>query len=148
MNAPDGKRDLATKELEAAHEGIHTYGKVQFTIKGWAITVFAAFFGAAADKDMWQLLIPCFFALLLFWRLDSIYKGIQKAYISRAEDLETYLRGEQTMSELLIPNMEKTVDAKIKSASFWESLFDERVKQLYLAMLFITVVTAVVLAWF
>jgi len=87
----DGKRALAAKELEAAQGGIHTYGKIQFTIKGRAITVFTAFLGMSADKGNWQLLIPRVFVLLLFWTMDSIYKGIQLAYVSRARDLETYL---------------------------------------------------------
>jgi hypothetical protein len=133
----DAKRALAIRELEAAQEGIHTYGKIQFTIKGWAITVFAAFLGVSANNGNWQLLIPCVFALLLFWALDSIYKVIQLAYISRARVLETYLQGGQTTDKLLIPDTENSIDKQIEKTCFCKTLVKPRVMLLYLMMLII-----------
>ncbi|MCG6867644.1 MAG: hypothetical protein LJE91_02620 [Gammaproteobacteria bacterium] len=142
------KRDLASKELEAVQQGIHTYGKVQFTIKGWAITIFSAFLAVSVKDGSYILLFPCVFALVLFWFLDSIYKRIQLAYISRAKTLEEFLNSEEvTSTHIRIPNTEKCVEKEIKSMPLTRTLLEPRIMLLYQAML-ITIAAAAIIIYY
>jgi hypothetical protein len=86
------KVDMLKHEMDAVQEGIRTYGQVQFTIKGWAVTVFTGALAFALDKNEYRLFFLCVIAVLLFWVLDSIFKSIQEVYIIRATKIEEKLR--------------------------------------------------------
>jgi hypothetical protein len=86
------RADVIKHEMDAVQEGIRTYGKVQFTIKGWAITVFTGVLAFALENDKPMLFPLCVIAVVLFWILDSIFKSIQTVYIKRATTIEMDLR--------------------------------------------------------
>lgn len=86
------KFELLKQEIDILQNGIRTYDNTLFMIKGWSITIFSAFITFAADKDKPVFLIYCGISIMLFWLLDSIYKSIQRIYISRYNEIESFLK--------------------------------------------------------
>ncbi len=87
------KLDLLRQEMDTVQDGIRAYGQVQFTIKGWAITVFSGFVFFAARETQPIFLGLSAIAVILFWILDAIFKSIQEVYIERATKIEQFLQG-------------------------------------------------------
>jgi hypothetical protein len=53
------------------------YSQIQFTVKGWAITVFSGICTLSIKDGKPDLLLLAALSVLLFWILDAIFKGLQ-----------------------------------------------------------------------
>jgi cytochrome b subunit of formate dehydrogenase len=86
------KLELLKYEMDTVQSGIRAYSQVQFTIKGWAITIFSGFIFFAAKEKQPIFLSLSAIAVILFWILDAIFKSIQEVYICRATKIEHFLQ--------------------------------------------------------
>lgn len=86
------KFELLKQEIDIVQQGIRTYDNISFIIKGWAITIFSSLLYLSFNKENSSFIIYSALAVILFWFLDSIYKSIQKVYITRHIAIEKYLR--------------------------------------------------------
>jgi len=112
------------KHLELIQGVISRLGNNGFLMKGWAVTVAAAFFGFAVESKSWPLALVVMPATFAFWALD--------AYFLRSERLfrELYRRvtiGDQSVSPFF---MAATCDEFAASAhaavgGFWAVLRSE-----------------------
>jgi hypothetical protein len=150
------KFELLKREMDAVQSGIRTYGQVQFTIKGWAITLFSGFIFFAAKEKQPVFLGLCAMAVILFWTLDAIFKSIQRVYIDRAVEIETWLHNVKFASDmdplkgLSIPNIDTmfeqlSVSAKLKN--FLRAGLTTQLSLLYFVMLIVVAVVAVSKSW-
>src|SRR5713226_9509943 len=73
MSDYEGFDDHRIKHLEMIQGVISRLGNDSFLIKGWAVTVAAAFLGFAVSQHKWQLALASVGPTLLFWFLDSTY---------------------------------------------------------------------------
>lgn len=92
--------DLLKQEIDNLQTGIYSYDKILFTIKGWAITIFAGFVSFAVQRAEPALLIFASIVAILFWILDGLFKSIQRVYIRRYNQIEEYLRSERFVDAL------------------------------------------------
>jgi hypothetical protein len=138
------KFELLKQEMDSVQKGIHTYGQLQFTIKGWAITLFSGFVIFALDKDMWVILVVGAAVVIFFWFLDASFKGLQKVYLDRAKKIERFLqkvepaKGERAFENFRVPNTESgfnRLKGWKKAKDFLCTLFLPRLCPLYLVML-------------
>lgn len=61
------------KHLEFIQAVITRLGNSSFLIKGWALTISAAFFAVLANRLSWKISLTAFVPLLVFWLLDAYY---------------------------------------------------------------------------
>jgi hypothetical protein len=150
------KFELLKREMDAVQSGIRTYGQVQFTIKGWAITLFSGFIFFAAKEKQPIFLGLCALAVILFWILDVVFKSIQKVYIDRAVEIETWLHGVKFASDqdplqgLTIPNIDtkfEQLNARDKLKNFLRAGLTLQLSLFYFVMLIVVVVVAVSKPW-
>ncbi len=148
------KFGLLKQEIDNLQTGIYSYDKILFTIKGWAITVFAGFITLAVQQGKPLLLLFAAIAVILFWILDALFKSIQRVYIARYNQIEEYLSGQEFVDALLrrdfndfvFPQIGVSfqVDTKRKYVALIKALFLLHNVMLYLPMLGIIAL----LAWF
>jgi hypothetical protein len=62
--------DRRIKHMEMIQAVVSRLGNDSFLIKGWTVTVAAAFLGFAVDQDKWQLAVASVGPTSLFWLLD------------------------------------------------------------------------------
>jgi hypothetical protein len=89
----DYKFELLKQEIGNLQSGVRAYDGILFTVKGWAITIFSAFIVFAIDKDNSVLFAFCAAAIVLFWMADAVFKGFQRVYIRRYNEIEKFLKG-------------------------------------------------------
>lgn len=65
--------DQQVKHLEMIQAVVSRLGNNAFFIKGWAITLTAAFVGFAVNQDRWELAAASVAPTLLFWVLDTSF---------------------------------------------------------------------------
>lgn len=143
----DLKLDLLKKEMDNIQGHIRAYGQVQFTIKGWAITIYSGFIFFAVKEKEPVFLGLCAITVLLFWLLDAIFKSIQKVYIDRAIKIESFLqelpvtKGKQAFKDFPVPNTE----SRFEQLTPWEKVegalsaaFTFQLALLYIVMLAVT----------
>jgi hypothetical protein len=68
------------KHMEMLQAVIGRLGNDSFLIKGWTITVAAAFLGFAVSQDRWQLALASVGPTALFWLLDSTYLRSERLF--------------------------------------------------------------------
>ena len=108
------KLGLLKQEMDTVQNGIRTYGQVQFTIKGWAITIFSGFIFFATKETKPIFLSLSAVAVILFWILDATFKSLQQVYIERATKIEEFLQGltpaqgGKAFDKFTVPNIEST----------------------------------------
>jgi hypothetical protein len=91
----DYKFDLLKQEIDAAQQGIRTYDNILFVIKGWAITIFAAFVVFATQADEPRYILLCLLSVMMFWLIDVTFKIIQRIYRARYVQIEKYLQSDE-----------------------------------------------------
>jgi hypothetical protein len=134
------KFEILKWEMSAVQDGMRTYGQVQFTIKGWAITVFSGFIFFAVKEDEPMFLILCAISVFLFWILDAIFKSIQKVYIIRAGTIELCLREDRLPA--VMPGIEKAFsDYWNKKEQIKKAL--EAGREFQLALLYLVMIVAI-----
>lgn len=79
------------KHLEMIQAVIARLGNDGFIVKGWAVTVAAAFYGFALTGSEWRLCLASVFVSLAFWAIDT--------YFLRAERLFRELYGQVRKKE-------------------------------------------------
>jgi hypothetical protein len=86
------KLDLVKMEMDTVRDGANNYGQVQFTVKGWAITLFSALSAFAFERNEPRIFWVSAGVTILFFIVDLIFKGIQKVYLDRALEIEKALQ--------------------------------------------------------
>lgn len=61
------------KHLEFIQAAITRQATNSFQVRGWALTIAAAFYGYAANKDAWAVAVIGVLVSLAFWYLDAFY---------------------------------------------------------------------------
>jgi hypothetical protein len=74
------------KHLEFIQAVITRMGTNSFLIKGWALTLAAAFLALAVDRLSWQIALSGVVPLLCFWSLDGFFLRQEKLYRRLYED--------------------------------------------------------------
>lgn len=151
----DYKYELLLKEIDILQGGIRGYDSILFTIKGWSITIFSAFIFFVAKEDEALYLILAAIAVILFWALDAINKGFQRAFIIRHNRIEHYLRTDFTEDivsrkmRLNVPDIGARVSVRDRNRKIspWRSALYIHTAGLYVAMLVILAIMAFIGLW-
>ena len=72
--------DKIKYKLDIVQNEKKRYGQIQFTVKGWAITVFSAICTISIKDSKLDLLLLAALSVTLFRILDAIFKGLQTIY--------------------------------------------------------------------
>lgn len=146
--------DLLKQEIDNLQTGIYSYDKILFTIKGWAITIFAGFITLAVQQTAPALLIFASIVIILFWILDALFKSIQRVYIRRYNQIEEYLCDERFVDAMNSQSFDDMIFPKI-GASFRVSTkqkYIELIKAMFLlhtALLYVSMLGVIaMLVWF
>ena len=147
------KLDLLKHEMDSVQNNLRAYGQIQFTIKGWAITLFSGFIYFAVKEQQPIFLGLCALTVVLFWLLDAIFKSIQTVYIDRARKIEAFLQHLDFSQDLHlhfqnfpIPNTEAAFDAmqgKRWGKAVFHASLTPQLALLYIVMLILLLVLAV-----
>ncbi|MGY0236016.1 hypothetical protein [Longispora urticae] len=73
MSEGDSLGSDKVKHLEFIQAIVARLGNSSFLIKGWALTVSAAFFAVLASRLSWKIAATGFIPLVAFWLLDAYY---------------------------------------------------------------------------
>ncbi|UCF07686.1 MAG: hypothetical protein JSW28_08600 [Thermoplasmata archaeon] len=92
MDEFEFKFERVKLEMEQLQKNMIAYGKSQFMIKGWAITLFSALLFFGSNEINLIFLLFGAVVVVLFWTLDSFFKHIQLVYIKRALEVERLLQ--------------------------------------------------------
>jgi hypothetical protein len=65
--------DARIKHLEFVQAVIARQASNSFLLKGWALTVAAAFFGFVATQLHWEVALVALLPVIVFWFLDAYY---------------------------------------------------------------------------
>jgi hypothetical protein len=147
MSDYDDFDDRRIKHMEMIQAVISRLGNDSFLIKGWAVTVAAAFLGFAVTQDKWQLALASIGPTLLFWFLDSTYLRNERLFrdlfnrVRKDDKVELFF-----MSATGKPYMKRvTEEAKKKgsenAASLWQTFWRQA-----LSLFYGTVILAALLA--
>ena len=68
------------KHLEFIQAAIARLGSNSFLIKGWAITVAAAFYGFSAQRYSWRVALVSLLPTAAFWFLDGYFLRQERLY--------------------------------------------------------------------
>lgn len=77
------------KHLDMLQSVIGRLGTNGFVIKGWAITVTAAFFGFAVSQRDWRLAAANVIPTILFWFLDAYFLRAERLFRSLFDRVRT-----------------------------------------------------------
>ncbi len=77
------------KHLEMIQAVVNRMAGNSFLIKGWAVTLVSAIFALAASGSKFEFILICYFALPVFWMLDSYYLHQERSYRSLFESVRT-----------------------------------------------------------
>lgn len=72
--------DQRIKHMEMIQAVVSRLGNDSFLIKGWTVTVAAAFLGFAVSQDKWQLALAGVGPTTLFWLLDTTYLRSERLF--------------------------------------------------------------------
>lgn len=72
--------DHQVKHMEMIQAVISRLGNDSFLVKGWTVTVLAAFLGFAVTQDKWELALASLGPTLLFWILDATYLRSERLF--------------------------------------------------------------------
>lgn len=81
--------DTKIKHLEMIQAVVNRMAGNSFLIKGWAVTLVSAIFALAASGSKFEFILICYFALPVFWMLDSYYLHQERSYRSLFESVRT-----------------------------------------------------------
>ena len=73
----DGNR---IKHLEMIQAVISRLGTNSFLVKGWAVTVAAAFWGFAISDREWGMALASVLPIVLFWWLDGYFLRVERLF--------------------------------------------------------------------
>lgn len=143
----DYQFEILIKEYDALQANIRNYDDILFRIKGWAITIFSGIVLLTLKERRPEYLILGAFGVILFWLLDGIFKGFQRAFIVRYNKLEHFLRRSEfqkavegrAFKKFSIPDITGRVSVKdrdkkinpLKASLYWHTSI------LYISMLVI-----------
>jgi len=85
---------LVTASYQLAQAKISSYDTISFQIKGWAITVWAAFIGFTRQMHPAESLLCTIAPIILFWSLDIMFKFFQEQFLKLSARLETVMINE------------------------------------------------------
>lgn len=72
--------EYKVKHLEMIQAVVSRMAGNSFLIKGWSVTLVSALFALAASGSKFEFILVCYFALPIFWILDSYYLHQERAY--------------------------------------------------------------------
>lgn len=81
--------DNKIKHLEMIQAVVNRMAGNSFLIKGWAVTLVSAIFALAASGSKFEFILICYFALPVFWMLDSYYLHQERSYRGLFESVRT-----------------------------------------------------------
>jgi hypothetical protein len=77
------------KHLEFIQAGITRFGGNSFLIKGWALTIGAAFFAVLVNKLSSGIAVAGLVPLVAFWFLDGMYLWYERLFRKLYDDVRT-----------------------------------------------------------
>jgi hypothetical protein len=75
------------KHLEMIQVVINRLATSSFLIKGWALTIAAAFFAILAGRLSWKISLAGFIPLVAFWLLDAYYLRKERMFRRLYDDV-------------------------------------------------------------
>lgn len=154
-NIFDYKFQILKQELETVQTGIDIYNRTLFTIKGWAITLFTGFmiFIAQYKKTGDFVILAMGVVIVLFWIQDAMFKSLQKVYIERSGEIETYLKSVNFENDLAAQNFNSGEitfpEIETKLGEWKEKLFAEATKEFFTPTIILTYLPLIgLLVWF
>jgi hypothetical protein len=78
--------DARIKHLEFVQAAIARQASNSFLLKGWALTVAAAFFGFIATQLHWKIALVALLPVIVFWFLDTYYLRQERLFRCLYED--------------------------------------------------------------
>ncbi len=98
---PDDARSLSPeriKHLEFIQNVITRLGNSSFLIKGWALTIAAAFFAVTAGKLNWKISLTALVPVLAFWFLDGYFLWQERLFRCLYDDVRQPDSNVETLS--------------------------------------------------
>ncbi|MEH1127799.1 hypothetical protein [Micromonospora sp. CPCC 206061] len=97
MSDPSGLSPERIKHLELIQAIVSRLANHSFLIKGWTLTIAAAFFAVLANRLDWAIALVGLIPLVTFWFLDGVFVRNER----RFRDLYNDVRKQGTTVELM-----------------------------------------------
>lgn len=128
------KREDRVKHLEIVQSVVSRMAGNSFLIKGWSITIAAAFLAMAAKDSDLRLALLALFPTLSFWGLDAYYLRLERLFRKLYDDIRTL--SDEDMQQRIGPYSLR-VDAYSERVDSWlRTAFSISVAGLHLVIVF------------
>jgi len=128
----DIKYEQLKIEWQMCSDGIRSYDKLIFTIRGWIISLTTAILAYAFSEKSYLLPIFVIVPVLMFWFIDALYKNFQLKFISRSKEIEGYLSSEQFQLDFKNKSQPKLI-VPLLSSQFGAGTIGDRLKDVLYA---------------
>jgi hypothetical protein len=123
--------DNRVKHMEMIQGVISRLGTNSFLIKGWGITVAAAFWGFGIGEKEWGLALASLIPIALFWWLDGYFLRVERLFRALHEAVRT---GEPTVEPFFMAASKTEFASKVADTSRRDVLFSETLFAFYGAL--------------
>ncbi len=141
------------KHLEMIQAVISRLGNDSFLVKGWSVTVAAAFLGFAVTRDSWQLAVAAVGPTVLFWILDSTYLRSERLF----RELYARVRADDGVEPFFMSATGKAFVKRVaeeakkagseNAASLFRTFIRRALALYYVSVLLAAVLAASILRW-
>lgn len=90
----DTQFELLKKELDLVDAAIRQHDEITKSIKNWAIVTWTASIGIFLSNGLREFILITAIVPMVFWLVDASFRKIQRSFISRANDISTFINSE------------------------------------------------------
>lgn len=104
METYDAFEERQVKHLEMVQAVISRLAGNSFLIKGWAVTITAAFLGFAVSSKQWELAAASLLPTVTFWGLDAYFLRAERLFrvlyerIRKRDDVPPFFMGATSLA--------------------------------------------------
>jgi hypothetical protein len=140
---PGHAREDRIKHLEFVQNAIARMAGNSFLIKGWSITIAAAFFALAAKDSKPGFALLALFPTLSFWGLDAYYLRLERLFRKLYDEVRSV--SDNDLRERIGPFSLRVERYSDRVESWFRTLFSGTVASLHFAILASIAVVASIL---
>lgn len=131
------------KHMEMIQVAISRLGTNSFLVKGWAVTVAAAFWGFGIGEREWGLALASVIPLVVFWWLDAYFLRVERLFRKLHDAVRT---GEPVVEPFFMTATKQEFVSRVAGPSRLAVLCSETLLPFYALLVFGTaIVVAAVL---
>jgi hypothetical protein len=144
--------DRRIKHMEMIQAVISRLGTDSFLIKGWTVTVAAAFLGFAVTRDKWELAVASVGPTVLFWLLDStflrnerLFRDLFDRVRKRPDEVDPFFMGATSEPYVRRVQSESQEKGATDVASLWKTFWRRALSLFYGAVIAAGLLAAIVI---